>query len=77
MRGNTESYRRLTESGIMSIVPVCNPLSLGNYSQVLVGLRNIGLPQNCHSISQMLPAVAAAVTARMIQSESLIFSCMR
>ena len=35
----TESYRRLTESGIMSIVPVCNPLSLGNYSQVLVGLR--------------------------------------
>ena len=35
----TESYRRLTESNIMSIVPVCNPLSLGNYSQVLVGLR--------------------------------------
>ena len=35
----TESYRRLIESGIMNIVPVCNPLSLGNYSQVLVGLR--------------------------------------
>lgn len=35
----TESYKRLTDAGIMTIVPVCNPLSLGNYSQVLVGLR--------------------------------------
>ena len=30
----TESYRRLIESGIMSIVPVCNPLSLGNYAVI-------------------------------------------
>lgn len=35
----TESYRRLTELNIMTIVPVANPLSLANYCQILVGLR--------------------------------------
>ena len=39
----TESYKRLTDAGIMTIVPVCNPLSLGNYSQALAMLK--AMPQ--------------------------------
>lgn len=38
----TESYRRLTAAGVMSVVPVVNPLSLSNYCQVIVGLRVSG-----------------------------------
>ena len=38
----TESYRKLTSSGMMSVVPVINPLSLSNYCQVIVGLRISG-----------------------------------
>ena len=53
----TESYRRLTESNIMSIVPVCNPLSLGNYSQVLVGLRLDGSRDEALAMLQSMPQV--------------------
>ncbi|MEO5515619.1 winged helix-turn-helix transcriptional regulator, partial [Bifidobacterium adolescentis] len=59
----TESYRRLTESGIMSIVPVCNPLSLGNYSQVLVGLRLDGSRDEALAMLQSMPQVTYVVCA--------------
>ena len=57
----TESYRKLTESNIMSIVPVCNPLSLGNYSQVLVGLRVSGSRDEALAMLKSMPQVTYVV----------------
>ena len=53
----TESYKRLTDAGIMTIVPVCNPLSLGNYSQVLVGLRINGNRNEALAMLKAMPQV--------------------
>lgn len=73
----TESYRRLTESGIMSIVPVCNPLSLGNYSQVLVGLRLDGSRDEALAMLQSMPQVTYVVCAlgdADIIAEAVVYS---
>ena len=59
----TESYKRLTEAGIMTIVPVCNPLSLGNYSQVLVGLRINGNRNEALAMLKAMPQVTYVVCA--------------
>lgn len=73
----TESYRRLTESGIMSIVPVCNPLSLGNYSQVLVGLRLDGSRDEALAMLQSMPQVTYVVCALGMPTSSLRLWCIR
>lgn len=73
----TESYRRLTGSGIMSIVPVCNPLSLGNYSQVLVGLRLDGSRDEALAMLQSMPQVTYVVCAlgdADIIAEAVVYS---
>ena len=57
----TESYKRLTDAGIMTIVPVCNPLSLGNYSQVLVGLRINGNRNEALAMLKAMPQVTYVV----------------
>ena len=73
----TESYRRLIESGIMNIVPVCNPLSLGNYSQVLVGLRLDGSRDEALAMLQSMPQVTYVVCAlgdADIIAEAVVYS---
>lgn len=62
---------RRPESGIMSIVPVCNPLSLGNYSQVLVGLRLDGSRDEALAMLQSMPQVTYVVCALRIPTSSL------
>lgn len=73
----TESYRRLTESNIMSIVPVCNPLNLGNYSQVLVGLRINGNLDKALAMLKSMPQVTYVVCAlgdADIIAEAVVYS---
>ena len=73
----TESYRRLIESGIMNIVPVCNPLSLGNYSQVLVGLRLDGSRDEALAMLQSMPQVTyvgCALGDADIIAEAVVYS---
>ena len=45
----------------MTIVPVCNPLSLGNYSQVLVGLRINGNRNEALAMLKAMPQVTYVV----------------
>ena len=47
----------------MTIVPVCNPLSLGNYSQVLVGLRINGNRNEALAMLKAMPQVTYVVCA--------------
>ena len=73
----TESYKRLTEAGIMTIVPVCNPLSLGNYSQVLVGLRINGNRNEALAMLKAMPQVTYVVCAlgdADIIAEAVVYS---
>ena len=76
----TESYKRLTEAGIMTIVPVCNPLSLGNYSQVLVGLRINGNRNEALAMLKAMPQVTYVVCAlgdADIIAEAVVYSYRR
>lgn len=57
----TDSYRRLTASGVMSVVPVINPLSLSNYCQVIVGLRIHGARDAAIAQLQSMPQVTYVV----------------
>ena len=57
----TESYRKLTSSGMMSVVPVINPLSLSNYCQVIVGLRISGRRDEALAALQAMPQVTYVV----------------
>lgn len=57
----TDSYRRLTSSGVMSVVPVINPLSLSNYCQVIVGLRIHGARDAAIAQLQAMPQVTYVV----------------
>ena len=59
----TESYRKLTSSGMMSVVPVINPLSLSNYCQVIVGLRISGRRDEALAALQAMPQVTYVVCA--------------
>lgn len=73
----TESYKRLTDAGIMTIVPVCNPLSLGNYSQVLVGLRINGNRNEALAMLKAMPQVTYVVCAlgdADIIAEAVVYS---
>ena len=73
----TESYRRLTESNIMTIVPVANPLSLANYCQILVGLRVNGHRDEALAALKSLPQVTYVVCAlgdADIIAEAVVYS---
>lgn len=75
----TESYKRLTDAGIMTIVPVCNPLSLGNYSQVLVGLRINGNRNEALAMLKAMPQVTYVVCTlgdADIIAEAVVYSAV-
>ncbi|WP_239512475.1 Lrp/AsnC family transcriptional regulator [Bifidobacterium aerophilum] len=59
----TESYRRLTSAGVMSVVPVVNPLSLSDYCQVIVGLRINGERGEAIARLKSMPQVTYVVRA--------------
>ncbi len=73
----TESYRRLTDANIMAVVPVCNPLTLGNYCQVLVGLRVNGRREEALNSLKAMPQVTYVVCAlgdADIIAEAVVYS---
>ncbi|NMM99476.1 AsnC family transcriptional regulator [Bifidobacterium sp. DSM 109958] len=59
----TERYRRLVETGLMSVVPVVNPLAFVGYRQIIVGLRVNGCRDEALAMLKSMDEVTYVVCA--------------
>ena len=59
----TERYRRLVDAGLMSVVPVVNPLAFTGYRQVIVGLRVSGRRDEALAMLKAMDEVTYVVCA--------------